>query len=91
MLVPTEKILKKVPCQLKKFVHAQNQSEMAAVIFFLLTHTNIKSEKISPSHENFFSGLLNFLNGELVNSQKLRSSKGYIMALNAIGRKMRIL
>ena len=59
--------------------------------FFLLTHTKIKSEKISPSHENFFSGLLNFLNGELVNSQKLRSSKGYIMALNAIGRKMRIL
>ena len=59
--------------------------------FFLLTHTHIKSEKISPSHENFFSGLLNFLNGELVNSQKLRSNKGYIMALNAIGRKMQIL
>jgi len=59
--------------------------------FFLLTHTNIKSEKISPSHENFFSGLLNFLNGELVNSQKLSSNKGYIMALNAIGQQMRIL
>ena len=59
--------------------------------FFSLTHTNIKSEKISPPHKNFFSGLLNFLNGELVNSQKLRSNKEYIMALNAIGRKMRIL
>ena len=40
--------------------------------FFLVTHTYNKSEKISPPHKTFFSGLPNFFNGEIVNSQKLR-------------------
>ena len=33
IFIPLRKILKKVPSPLKKFVHAQNQSDMAAVIF----------------------------------------------------------
>ena len=72
IFIPPRKILKKVPSPLKKFVHAQNQSEMAAVIFCLLTHIYIKSEKMSPPHKDIFSGLPNFFNGELANSQKLR-------------------
>ena len=63
IFLPLRKILKKVLSPLKKFVHAQNQSEMAAVIFF---------EKMSPPHKDIFSGLPNFFNGELANSQKLR-------------------
>ena len=59
--------------------------------FFFVNTYKYRIKKISLPHKMFFSGLLNFLNGELVNSQKLRSNKGYIMALNAIGRKMRIL
>ena len=33
--------------------------------FFLVTHTKNKSEKISPLHKNFFSGLPNFLSEKL--------------------------
>ena len=40
--------------------------------FFWLTEMYIYSGKISPPHKNFFSGLPNFFNGELMNSQTIR-------------------
>ena len=40
--------------------------------FFLLTQMYIYSGKISPPHKNFFSGLLSFFYGELMNRQKIR-------------------
>ena len=39
--------------------------------FLLLTHTYIKSEKMSPPQKNFFSGHLNFLNAGFINAQKI--------------------
>ena len=49
IFIPPRKILKKVPSPLKKFVHAQNQSEMAAVIFFVNTHIYQVSKNESSS------------------------------------------
>ena len=44
---------------------------MAGVIF-LLTQMYIYSKKISPPRMNFFSGLPNFFNRQLIDSQKIR-------------------